>query len=800
MKPIYIIIIAVAVLIVACVCVIGGVLLYRTLSQPEATATVPAEVMVPPTVEAEADDSWERVQAAGKIVVGTSADYPPFESYSGENQIDGFDIALMGEIGRRLGVQVEFRDFAFDGLSGALQLNQIDAAIAAISITPEREGAVDFSNVYFVGEDGLLAQGDSSISIGSPSDLAGYKVGVQRSTVYENWLQTTLVDSGQMPAGNLLAYEKAEDAIRDLEAARVELVMLDAQPAEAAVAADGLRLVGRGLNQQRFAIALPKGAASLKAEIDRALTDLSNEGFVAQLAKQYLNMEPEHLLPTPTPTPAPAATSTPGPPPSCVDGMAFVKDLTQEGDMKPGTAFTKGWQVKNSGTCTWDTNYRLAFAAGNKMGGEPAPVTRQVAPGDTYDIQLKLAAPLKQGIHQGVWQMETGQAQAFGERLTPGINFTVDRDHIKHGECVRFSWKVDNVQAVYFYAEGQRWQDHGVAGEGSQQECPPVTTTYYLRVVRRDNSVDVRQITIYVEGATDAPYIKRFTVDPPNQITLGQCVNIRWNAEGDVDRVKITANGGTLWDDAPHKGSHDDCPNSIGSVAYAIEAVGPGGTSRQQQNVNVVGSATATPQPTSAPEEPVIYTFSVSPIQIASGECVDINWSAGGGASYVKLTRDGSVLAEHDPLTGHENDCLDYAGNYTYRLEAYSDAGQSVYQEQTVNVSEVAPSNPLANTRWTATVVNGAIVTGTISANFDAGSSLDGYGGCNSYSASYTVSGDSLSISRVSSGRTSCGPELDQQEADFLDALRSASGFYMEAGELYIDNGGGVIELIESGP
>ena len=67
-----------------------------------------------------------------------------------------------------------------------------------------------------------------------------------------------------------------------------------------------------------------------------------------------------------------------------------------------------------------------------------------------------------------------------------GIQFSVDRDHINAGECVRFSWRVSNVREVYFYAEGERWQDGGVAGEGSRQECPAVTTTYYLRVVLRD--------------------------------------------------------------------------------------------------------------------------------------------------------------------------------------------------------------------------------------------------------------------------------------------------------------------------
>jgi hypothetical protein len=115
--------------------------------------------------------------------------------------------------------------------------------------------------------------------------------------------------------------------------------------------------------------------------------------------------------------------------------------------------------------------------------------------------------------------MTNAQGTGFGERLkisvvvtpgptvtpaptntpTPGIVFTVDRDQINQGECVNFYWKVDNVKEVYFYAEGEDWRDNGVTGEGTRQECPPVTITYYLRVVLRDNSVVTQSIKINVQ-------------------------------------------------------------------------------------------------------------------------------------------------------------------------------------------------------------------------------------------------------------------------------------------------------------
>jgi len=82
------------------------------------------------------------------------------------------------------------------------------------------------------------------------------------------------------------------------------------------------------------------------------------------------------------------------------------------------------------------------------------------------------------------------QAQAIAQT---GRMFSADRVEIRPGECVTFRWRVDGIKAIYFFAEGERWEDHGVAGEGEQQVCPSQTATYCLRIVNRDDSVDVAQ-------------------------------------------------------------------------------------------------------------------------------------------------------------------------------------------------------------------------------------------------------------------------------------------------------------------
>jgi polar amino acid transport system substrate-binding protein len=780
--------------------------------------TAPPEATEPPA----ADDSWDRIQAAGKMVVGTSVDYPPFESYVGADQIDGFDIALMDEIGRRLGVTIEYHDIAFDGLGPSLMQGQIDVAIAAISRTPEREAAVDFSNVYLVSEDGVLAREDSNITIGSADDLAQYKVGVQRNTVYEEWVQTTLVDTGRMSPDNLFAYEKAEHAVRDLRDGRIELVLMDAQAAQAFVDQGGVKLVAKGRGQQNYAIALPKGAAALKAKLDEAITGMYNDGTIAGLVQRYLGIA--QVLPTPTPAP----TSTAGPPPSCTDGLVLVQELTQESDMKPGQTFIKGWQVKNSGTCTWNSGYQLVFVDGAKMGGEPVAVAREVRPGDTYDVQVNLVAPLNPGSYQGAWQMENGQGEGFGERLrvsitvvaaptvtpaptqTPvaGIGFTVDRTQIKQGECVTFHWKVENVKEVYFYKDGQPWQDNGVVGEGSREECPPKTINYYLRAVLRDSTVEVRQITITVEPVVDAPVITRFTVDPPGQITLGQCVAVRWAVEGKLDTVTLSANNDVLWDPAPAVGNTSHCPEGTGAVTYSVVAVGPGGTSRQSQTINVVDAATATPVPTPAPEAPVIYSFSVSPNQIQAGECMGISWSVGGGATYSRILRNGATLIDDAGFTGQQMDCLDTAGTYTYRLQAFNAAGESIAQEQVGIVTEAAPENPLAGTRWQ--VGNfldvelgdvGVVLPGTtLTMAFGANGKVNGSSGCNTYSASYLVTGSQLAITPPIGTNILCNEPsgIMEQEAAFQALLPTVGGYSIEGDSLYLQDASGqvVAELV----
>ncbi len=765
------------------------------------------------------DGSWEAVQSRGTLIVGTSLDYPPFGFRDAQFQPDGFDIALIREIANRLGLAVEIQDMAFDGLGGALSLGQIDTAIAAISVTPEREQFVDFSNIYFVSEDGILAEANSPISsIQTVQQMAGQRVGVQRGSVYETWIQRNLIDTGLTPANLLFLYETADAAVRDLRENRLDLVVLDIQPADVAVAAGGVKLVGRGQNQQRLAIAVPNGANSLREEINAALTQLQNEGRVAQLIQQYMGLPPDQVIPPPAPTATPVVppTATPVPvgsptPVPCINGMQYVADLnyndnnmTSPPPVAPGQPFSKGWRIRNSGTCSWDPSYRLVFVSGNlpgaSMGGQPTPVQGQVAPGQTYDMFVNLVAPLQPGVYQGIWQMVDGTNAPFGDRIwvgitvpapatatplptqtpSPSIEFTVDSTNIQQGQCVTFRWNVQNSAAVYFYAQGQDWRTQPVPPQSSRQECPQSTTTYFLRVLRPDGLVEERQITINVTAAPNAPTINQFVANPP-QITLGQCINLQWNVTGNVTRVTVSGNGRTLWDSAPSSGNFQDCPAVIGTVQYSLQAQGPGGTSQAQDYVVVSDVAVATPVPTQAPADPVIDFFSVTPPQIVAGDCVQMSWGTSGATWLVRLLRNNVLVLDDAGLSGTAQDCLSSPGTVTYQLVASTTGGQMTTSQQSVLVTEATVPNPLAGKTYNLISLNGqgVVPNSVINTAFNFDGTLAGSGGCNSYSGRYVVEGSNISITGVNSASSFCNepPGVMDQEAAFWSALNFARTF-----------------------
>ena len=225
-------------------------------------------------------------QSGGQtLVVGTSADYEPFEYIGDDGEFTGFDIELMEEIADRMGREIEWQDIAFDGLIGALQSDKIDAIIAAMSATPEREEQVDFTDPYFIGADAIIVAEGSGISISKNEDMAGYTVGVQSGTIQEEWIDENI-------EAEVSRYERAEQAIMDLQSGRIDIVAMDYYAAQSFIEQGGIELaLQTEFSGEHMAIAVKEGNTELREEFDQIIDELQAEGFIEDLALKYLSGE-----------------------------------------------------------------------------------------------------------------------------------------------------------------------------------------------------------------------------------------------------------------------------------------------------------------------------------------------------------------------------------------------------------------------------------------------------------------------------------------------------------------------------
>ena len=253
-----------------------------------ALIALPLAACAPQQATQPAEDSLAKIKEKGTLVVGTSADYPPYESVDANNQFIGFDMDLIREVGKRLGVKVEIKDMPFDSLIAAIQEGKIDAVIAAMQGTPARDEKVDFSNPYHFQKDAFIVAGDSPITMTKPEDAAGHSIGVQTGTQQETWAREHLVPLGTKD-DQIFLYERVDQGAADVKNGRIDMLFINADPATELANQMGLKiaLVTDQTVAAGQAIAIQQGATSLKAEIDRILAEMEKEGLIQQLQQTW---------------------------------------------------------------------------------------------------------------------------------------------------------------------------------------------------------------------------------------------------------------------------------------------------------------------------------------------------------------------------------------------------------------------------------------------------------------------------------------------------------------------------------
>lgn len=222
--------------------------------------------------------------------VGTDPTFPPFEfQNTATNQIRGFDIELMEAIGEQAGHPIEWVPLPFDGLIPALQARSVDMAISAMTITPERARAIDFSRPYFkVGQAIVVRDGETNFK--SLAELRGRQIAVQIGTV-------GAIEASKIPSARVSSFDSTPLALQELVNGNADAVVSDIPAILYAInqaKMTGLRISSEHLSTEYYGIALPANSPNTAA-VNQGLDALIKSGRYGELYRHWFAAQPPNL-------------------------------------------------------------------------------------------------------------------------------------------------------------------------------------------------------------------------------------------------------------------------------------------------------------------------------------------------------------------------------------------------------------------------------------------------------------------------------------------------------------------------
>lgn len=233
--------------------------------------------------QAATTNKLEQIKAAGKLVVGTSADFPPYEYHvmvDGKDEIVGFDVEIMKELAKGLGVELEIQDMGFDAVLAGVGTGIIDIGVAGVNKTPEREAAMDFSEPYFKGNNKILVLADGADQYKTLEDLDGKTIGVQIASIQEKLVTET------MPKAKAKSLGKLTDLVLELKTGMIDAILLSSAVADSYEKQNPELKVVPNLeikdNGSGASVITAKGETELMAEINKIVIGLKESGKVDQ--------------------------------------------------------------------------------------------------------------------------------------------------------------------------------------------------------------------------------------------------------------------------------------------------------------------------------------------------------------------------------------------------------------------------------------------------------------------------------------------------------------------------------------
>lgn len=227
----------------------------------------------------------------GVLTVATSPDYAPYEFYAldeeGNPTLAGFDMALAQYIADYLGLELEVIPMDFDGVLLEIANGSVDLAVAALSPDPEREGSMDFSDIYYEGAQAFITVSDKA---GIFSDLEslnqpGMQIAAQTGAIQMDLAQEYSADA------DIVSLAKVTDIIAELLSGKLDGAYVEYDVAVAyQVNYPELQIVCEvPYEAEGNAVAVTEGDADLLAKVNEAIAACIEDGSFAQFVAEALD-------------------------------------------------------------------------------------------------------------------------------------------------------------------------------------------------------------------------------------------------------------------------------------------------------------------------------------------------------------------------------------------------------------------------------------------------------------------------------------------------------------------------------
>lgn len=220
--------------------------------------------------------------AGDKIRFGTEGAYPPFNQIDTSGRPTGFDVDIANALCAELKAKCSIVTQDWDGIIPALNGRKFDALVASMSITAERQRAVDFTDPYYTNKLQFIAAKASNFS---PTKLSGLVLGAQRATIAGTWLEEHVKDA------EIKFYDTQDNAYLDLSSGRLDAILADKFVNWGwlkSAAGQDFEFKGEPVfDNDKVGIAVRKGDDALRKKLNAALKAIVANGTYQKINDKY---------------------------------------------------------------------------------------------------------------------------------------------------------------------------------------------------------------------------------------------------------------------------------------------------------------------------------------------------------------------------------------------------------------------------------------------------------------------------------------------------------------------------------